>query len=63
MKKKVFFLGAPTNPMTGTVSITNAAFNVYSSLPLTYSFVPSIGSISQNIFDLFFYSNQLFPLR
>mgnify|MGYP001275416894 CR=1 FL=1 len=34
--------------------ITNAAFKVYSSLPAIYSLVPSIGSISQKIFAVFF---------
>ena len=34
--------------------ITRPAFKVYSSFPAIYSLVPSIGSISQNIFDLFF---------
>ena len=33
--------------------ITKAAFSVYSSLPAMYSFVPSIGSINQNIFEVF----------
>jgi hypothetical protein len=35
------------------LSITNAAFKVYSSLPAIYSFVPSIGSINQKILFLF----------
>ena len=39
--------------MLGTLSIINAAFNVYSSFPAIYSLVPSIGSISQNILFLF----------
>ena len=54
MKKSLFFLGTPTRPRTGTLFITKAAFNVYSSFPAIYSFVPSIGSINQKIFDLFF---------
>ena len=36
------------------MSTTKAALSVYSSLPAIYSFVPSIGSINQNILDLFF---------
>ena len=41
-------------PIIGFLSITKAAFNVYSSLPDIYSFVPSIGSINQKIEFLFF---------
>ena len=33
---------------------TKAAFKVYSSLPAMYSFVPSIGSINQKTFEVFF---------
>ena len=36
------------------MSITKAAFKVYSSLPAIYSLVPSIGSINQKIFEVFF---------
>jgi hypothetical protein len=39
--------------MLGTLSIIKAAFKVYSFFPAIYSLVPSIGSISQNIFSLF----------
>ena len=53
MIKKPVFLGTPTRPRTGTV-ITNAAFKVYSSLPAIYSLVPSIGSINQKTFEVFF---------
>ena len=35
--------------------IIKAALRVYSSLPAIYSLVPSIGSISQNVFRLFFF--------
>ena len=52
-KKSIFFWHTQLSPKTGTVFITKAAFKVYSSLPAIYSFVPSIGSINQKIFDLF----------
>ena len=53
-KNNLFFLGTPTRPTIGILSITKAAFKVYSFLPAIYSFVPSIGSINQNVLNLFF---------
>ena len=42
-------------PMVGAVLTIKPAFKVNSSLPAIYSFVPSIGSISQKVFNLFFW--------
>ena len=42
-------------PIVGRLLTIKPAFKVYSSFPEIYSLVPSIGSISQYVFNLFFF--------